>query len=89
GLADEVYSGAVSRAEKLKETERFDVEAVLQHLELQGVHAYTAETNAALLEKLVANTKGAKEPQLVVFFTNGSFDGIIGKYVQGNLKSET
>ncbi len=81
GLADEVYIGAVSRAEKLKDTERFDVEAVLQHLDLQGVHAYTAETNAALLEKLVANTKAAEKPQLVVFFTNGSFDGIIGKFV--------
>jgi len=81
GLADEVYIGAVNRADKLKETERFDVEAVIQHLDLQGVHAYTAETNAALLEELVANTKAAKQPQLVVFFTNGSFDGIIGKFV--------
>ncbi len=82
GLADEVYIGAVSRAEKLKETDRFDVEAVLQHLELQGVHAYTADTNAALLEKLVAHMKAAEKPQLVVFFTNGSFDGIIGKFVE-------
>ncbi len=84
GLADEVYIGAVSRAEKLKEAERFDVEAVLQHLDLQGVHAYTAETNAALLDKLVANTQAVEKPQLVVFFTNGSFDGIIGKFVQAN-----
>jgi UDP-N-acetylmuramate: L-alanyl-gamma-D-glutamyl-meso-diaminopimelate ligase len=81
GLADEVYIGAVSRADKLKETERFDVEAVLQHLELQGVHAYTAETNAALLGKLLASTTAAERPQLVVFFTNGSFDGIIAKFV--------
>ncbi len=80
GLADEVYIGAVSRAEKLKDADRFDVEAVLQHLELQGVHAYTAETNAALLEKLVANTKATEKPQLVIFFTNGSFDGIIPRY---------
>ncbi len=84
GLADEVYIGAVSRAEKLKDTERFDVEAVLQHLDVQGVHAYTAETNAALLDKLVANTQAVEKPQLVVFFTNGSFDGIIGKFVQAN-----
>ena len=82
GLADEVYIGAVSRVEKLKETERFDVEAVLQHLDLQGVHAYTAETNAALLEKLLASMKAAEKPQLVIFFTNGSFDGIIGKFVE-------
>ncbi|MDQ5980406.1 MAG: UDP-N-acetylmuramate: L-alanyl-gamma-D-glutamyl-meso-diaminopimelate ligase [Verrucomicrobiota bacterium] len=80
GLADEVYIGAVNRADKLKEGDRFDVEAVIQHLDLQGIHAYTADTNAALLEKLTANTQSAKEPQLVVFFTNGSFDGIIGKF---------
>jgi UDP-N-acetylmuramate: L-alanyl-gamma-D-glutamyl-meso-diaminopimelate ligase len=83
GLADEVYIGAVSRADKLKEAERFDVEAVIQHLETQGVHACTADTNAALLEKLLANAQAAKEPQLVVFFTNGSFDGIIQGFVKG------
>ncbi|MFZ5493844.1 MAG: UDP-N-acetylmuramate--L-alanine ligase [Verrucomicrobiota bacterium] len=82
GLADEVYIGAVNRADKLKEDERFDVEAVLQHLDVQGVHAYTAESNSALLARLVANTKAAQGPQLVVFFTNGSFDGIIGQFVQ-------
>jgi UDP-N-acetylmuramate: L-alanyl-gamma-D-glutamyl-meso-diaminopimelate ligase len=81
GLADEVYIGAVNRADKLKEDERFDVEAVLQHLDVQGVHAYTAGTNAELLGKLVANTQAARAPQLVVFFTNGSFDGIIGQFV--------
>jgi len=81
-FADEVYIGAVSRADKLKEEERFDVEAVLQHLETQGVHAHTAATNAELLGKLSTNTQAAKEPQLVVFFTNGSFDGIIGKFVK-------
>jgi len=83
GLADEVYVGAVSRADKLTEGERFDVEAVIQHLETQGVDAFTADTNAALLQKLVANTGAAKEPQLVVFFTNGSFDGIIQDFVKG------
>jgi UDP-N-acetylmuramate: L-alanyl-gamma-D-glutamyl-meso-diaminopimelate ligase len=88
GLADEVYIGAINRGDKLKEGERFDVEAVIQHLAAQGVDAYTADTNAALLEKLVANTRAAKEPQLVVFFTNGSFDGIIQEFVR-NLRAET
>ena len=81
-LADEVYLGAVANAAKMKEDERFDAEAVIQYLETQGVHACTAESNAALLGKLAANTKsGGTKPQLVVFFTNGSFDGIIQKYV--------
>ena len=86
GLADEVYIGAINRADKLKEGDRFDVEAVIQQLESQGVTACTADTNAALLEKVLANTQAAKKPQLVVFFTNGSFDGIIGKFVQAGAK---
>lgn len=83
GLADEVYIGAVSRAEKLAAEERFDPEAVAQQLETQGVEAHFAETNMALLEKLVANTLGAPASgaRLVVFFSNGSFDGIIGRFV--------
>jgi UDP-N-acetylmuramate: L-alanyl-gamma-D-glutamyl-meso-diaminopimelate ligase len=86
-LADEVFIGAVNRADKLKETERFDTEAVVEHLELQGVPAATAETNAEVLTKLVqatlreatqANPTG--RPRVVVFFSNGSFDGIIAAY---------
>ncbi len=80
-LADEVYLGAVANAQKLKPEERFDADALMQFLEMQGVHGHTAPTNAALLEKLVANTKnGSGKPQLVVFFTNGSFDGIIQQF---------
>ncbi len=83
--ADEVYLGALANADKVKPEERFDAEALVQFLETQGVGGHTAPTNAALLEKLVVNTKnGATEPQLVVFFTNGSFDGIIQKFVARN-----
>ena len=85
-LADEVYLGAVSRADKIPAAERFDPESVAQNLETQGVDAHFAGTNAALLEKLVAHTLGAAKtapdkPRMVVFFTNGSFDGIIDGYV--------
>jgi UDP-N-acetylmuramate: L-alanyl-gamma-D-glutamyl-meso-diaminopimelate ligase len=88
--ADEVYLGAVNRADKMTAEERFDPEAVAQHLETQGTEAHFALTNAALFEKLVANTARpplqtgaapAGRPRVVAFFTNGSFDGIIGKYV--------
>ncbi len=82
-LADEVYLGPVARPEKLKAEERFDTEAVIQHLATQGVDAYTAPTNGELLEIIAENTAEETErPQLVVFFTNGSFDGIIGKFVK-------
>jgi UDP-N-acetylmuramate: L-alanyl-gamma-D-glutamyl-meso-diaminopimelate ligase len=82
--ADEVYLGAVNRAEKLAADERFDAEAVAQQLEAQGVEAHLAPANAALLEKLVGNTlreTGGESARVVAFFTNGSFDGIIGRYV--------
>jgi UDP-N-acetylmuramate: L-alanyl-gamma-D-glutamyl-meso-diaminopimelate ligase len=89
--ADEVYLGAVSRSDKIAAAERFDPEAVAQHLETQGVEAHFANTNAALLEILIANSSrattsnpitGRAKPRLVAFFTNGSFDGIIKKYVE-------
>jgi UDP-N-acetylmuramate: L-alanyl-gamma-D-glutamyl-meso-diaminopimelate ligase len=87
GTADEVFIGAVSRADKLKESERFDVEAVTEHLETQGVHAQTAATNEQLLEKLSrAALTSPEKPQVVVFFTNGSFDGIIAKFVEAAKK---
>jgi len=90
-LADEVYLGAVSRADKLGADERFDPEDVAQHLETQGVQAYFAATNAAVFDQLLANTqaalataasaKGGPRRRVVAFFTNGSFDGIIGRFV--------
>jgi UDP-N-acetylmuramate: L-alanyl-gamma-D-glutamyl-meso-diaminopimelate ligase len=83
--ADEVYLGPVNRPERMKPEERFDPEAVAQQLETQGVEAHFAPSNAALLEKMLANrvpaTAGTGKPQVVAFFTNGSFDGIIGKFV--------
>ena len=88
-LADEVYLGAVNRADKLKADERFDTEAVIAHLQSQGVQGATAPTNAELLEKLKAASLPAKaggRPRLVVFFSNGSFDGIIAKYAAAAAK---
>lgn len=82
GFADEVYLGAVARAHLLKPEERFDAEALIGHLETQGVHGYTAPTNTELLEIMLKNTRAeTQKPQLVVFFTNGSFDGIITGFV--------
>jgi len=85
--ADEVFLGAVSRADKLKESERFDAEAVVEHLGTQGVHAATAATNAevlALLREATLVNEGALpvKARVVVFFSNGSFDGIIATYAE-------
>jgi UDP-N-acetylmuramate: L-alanyl-gamma-D-glutamyl-meso-diaminopimelate ligase len=81
-LADEIYLGAVNRAEKLAESERFDPDAVLAALAARGRRAYTAPTNAHLLQELRGNSvTDPKDPRVVVFFTNGSFDGIIAEFV--------
>jgi UDP-N-acetylmuramate: L-alanyl-gamma-D-glutamyl-meso-diaminopimelate ligase len=81
-LADAVYLGAVARADKLKAEERFDAAAVLAFLAERGVDGCTAESNAALLVKLQrATAADGGRPRLVVFFSNGAFDGIIGRYV--------
>ncbi|MBI5771108.1 MAG: Mur ligase [Verrucomicrobia bacterium] len=82
--ADEVFIGALNRPARLREDERFDPEAVVQHLESQGVEACHAPTNAAILDKLIGRTLPAdlaEKPRVVAFFSNGSFDGIIGRYV--------
>jgi len=81
-LADEVYLGAVNRADKLKAAERFDSEAVISHVQAAGGKGVGAATNAELLAKLTAATLPAEsgKARVVVFFSNGSFDGIIAQY---------
>jgi UDP-N-acetylmuramate: L-alanyl-gamma-D-glutamyl-meso-diaminopimelate ligase len=79
--ADEVYLGPVSRGELLREDERFDTEAVAEHLEAQGVSARQFGSNLELHQALEEDTLPLRgKPRIVVFFTNGSFDGIIGRY---------
>jgi len=71
----------VSRAEAIREEDRFDAQAVAENLEAQGVNARPFETNALLYEALVIDTLPFRGSQrVVVFFSNGSFDGIIGRY---------
>jgi len=79
--ADEVYLGPVSRAGLVRDEERFDAEAVAENLEAQGVSARHFGSNADLHSALAAETLPARgQPRLVIFFSNGSFDGIIGQY---------
>ncbi len=87
--ADEVYLGVVDRPEKIRAEERFDPEAVVQQLESQGIEAHHAATNRALFDKLLANTVTLppKKPRVVVFFSNGSFDGIIRSYADAAKKT--
>ena len=80
--ADEVYIGAVSRSERLRPEERFDSEGVAKALASQGIDASAHSANHVLLERLVERTLAAraKHERLVIFFSNGSFDGITADF---------
>ncbi|HRE04440.1 MAG TPA: Mur ligase, partial [Opitutaceae bacterium] len=82
--ADAVFLGAVNRADKLKPEERFDTAAVLAHLTGKGVEGCATPTNLELLDALLHAQKTAPtdRPRVVVFFSNGSFDGIIPRFVE-------
>ena len=80
-LADEVYIGAISRANTLKLEERFDIEGTIEFLKIKNVRGHTAPTHEALLAIIREQSQSSEEPQLVVFFTNGSFGGIIAEFV--------
>lgn len=79
--ADEAYLGPVNRPEKLSDDERLDLPSVVSQLREGNVTAEHFPSNAALLEKLKADTSTSAHPRVVTFFSNGSFDGIIGSFV--------
>jgi len=79
--ADEIYLGPVSRPEKLPAAERFDPGAVVRQLADQGRLALSFTSNPLLLEELAARTQPpGGSGRVVVFFSNGSFDGITARY---------
>jgi UDP-N-acetylmuramate: L-alanyl-gamma-D-glutamyl-meso-diaminopimelate ligase len=78
--ADRVVFGPVDRAEKLAAGERFDAEAVAAALREAGREAIAAPSAEAALAALGSEMARGRAPQLVVFFSNGSFGGIIGRF---------
>ncbi len=81
GCADEAYLGPVSRGERLDASVRFDPGSVAAELSGQGKTARAFPGSAELLEGLCAATLVPGAPRrVVVFFSNGSFDGIIAAY---------
>jgi len=80
--ADRIVLGAVNRADKLAADQRFDTEGVAATLRSRGREALACTSAAealGVLERVAAGASAAA-PQLVVFFSNGSFDGIIGRF---------
>lgn len=73
--ADSVYLGAVHRAERMKPKERLDTAAMVEQLATSGCEALAFDDNQVLLATLQARISNDSNG-LIVFFTNGSFDGI-------------
>ncbi len=78
--ADVVLLGAVNRPEKLSADERFDAARVADDLRAAGREALAARSSADVFEKLIQLAAPAEPRALVVFFSNGSFDGIIARF---------
>jgi UDP-N-acetylmuramate: L-alanyl-gamma-D-glutamyl-meso-diaminopimelate ligase len=73
--ADTVYLGPVHRAERMRAEERLDTQAMAQALTGQGTPATAFDASAELFDRLKEDLS-ASDAGVVVFFTNGVFDGL-------------
>lgn len=74
-LADFVYLGAVHRAERMEESARLNTARIARQIGSQEGKRAEAFTKNADLEKALARSPSIG-PRLIIFFTNGSFDGV-------------
>jgi len=80
--ADKSFLGPVHRSEKLADADRLDIHAVVETICQAGREAEAFATNAALLESVLATVSEGDKERVVVFFSNGSFDGIMRACVE-------
>ena len=85
GLADVGLLGAVHRAEKIPEDQRINTENMIQRIKDQGKSGHAFATNQEL--ETFLKRYHFSEPSLVVFFSNGSFDGVIDRFAESVKKS--
>ena len=82
-LADLALLGAVHRAEKIPLEKRICTSRMIERIENQGKIGHAFVTNQELEAFLKVDS--FSEPSLVVFFSNGSFDGIISSFTNFHL----
>lgn len=75
--SDEVLIGEVHRADRFAPAQRLDAEAMINRFREEGRTAQAFATNRALGESLLTQKFTPEEKTLLVFFSNGSFDGVI------------
>lgn len=79
-LADRVVIGAAKQRSN-ESVGIMDTEALAQGLTDRGIAAIASPSNEDALESLRVYCQDANEKQVVVFLTNGSFGGIIERFV--------
>ena len=79
-LADVGLLGAVHRAEKIPKDKRINTRNMIQRIKDQGKSSHAFSTNQELEDFL--KSYPFLGPALVVFFSNGSFDGVIGRFAE-------
>ena len=87
-VADRVYLGPVHRADRLRAAERLDTGTMAGDLIASGCTAHAFLETRDLFEH-IADDIVHEDGGLVVFFTNGSFDGVPKKtadFIAGGLK---
>ncbi len=80
-VADEVLLGAVHRAEKIPPDKRINTQAMIDRIQANGKAGRCFSSNTELGHYLIG-VKYETHLFLVVFFSNGSFDGEIEKFAQ-------
>ena len=86
GFADEVLLGAVHRAEKISDEKRIDTQSMIERIKTQGKTGSSFVKNSELGHYL-ESMKSEGDPKLVVFFSNGSFDGVIDRFAKSLINS--
>lgn len=79
--ADSVLIGAVGCIEKMDPTNRIDTRMMSDELQQHGLAAEAFSENEVLLEYLQQHLRESSGKQLVCFFSNGAFGGVMRKLV--------
>ena len=81
-MADHALIGAVHRAERIPEKRRINPQKIVEYIEKAGKQANSFISNLEMGDFLNLKVNDStKEKLLVVFFSNGSFDGVIQNFV--------
>ncbi|MCA9740319.1 UDP-N-acetylmuramate dehydrogenase, partial [candidate division KSB1 bacterium] len=77
--ADQVIFAAMHRPDKVPESERMSIPNIINALHERGISARSVSQNEDLLSYLPTE---ARPGDVFIFMSNGSFDGIPGRFVE-------